>query len=120
MLAKHISKCREFVAGDGCHLREVLLPPRDRTGEKFSLAHARIKPGGRSAKHKLKSSETYVVLEGKGVAHVGGRRAAVKKGSVVFVPRNTVQWVENKGKKSLVFLCIVSPAWKKEDETVLE
>ena len=63
MLVKKVDECNGFLAGDGCHLREVLLPPRDLTNENFSIAHARIRPGKKTARHELKSSETYVFLE---------------------------------------------------------
>ena len=35
-------------------------------------------------------------------------------------PPNSTQSIENIGAKELRFLCIVEPAWKAEDEDILE
>jgi len=33
-------------------------------------------------------------------------------------PANSSQYIENTGNEDLVFLCIVNPAWRREDETI--
>lgn len=39
---------------------------------------------------------------------------------IVYVPPSAEQWVENCGDGTMEFLCLVDPAWKPEDEEVLE
>ena len=44
----------------------------------------------------------------------------LKKNDSVYVPASSKQNIENVGKADLRFLCIVDPAWKSEDEVILE
>jgi mannose-6-phosphate isomerase-like protein (cupin superfamily) len=45
---------------------------------------------------------------------------AVETGSVVYVPPGGKQSLENSGPTAIEFLCLVDPAWRPEDEEVLE
>ena len=45
---------------------------------------------------------------------------SVKKDDSVYVPPMSEQFMENTGPSDLKFLCIVDPAWKAEDEKILE
>ena len=120
MIIKDLERCEEFIAGDNTILRELLHGKRERLKIHYSLAHAALKPGERSLLHKLKeSSEIYYVLEGKGVMHIDEESEEVKKDQVIYIPPNSKQYIENKGKADLRFLCIVDPAWKSEDEVIL-
>jgi len=119
MLIRNIKDCREITAGDGSALRELLHPDRGPFPFGYSLARAVVKPGHRTKPHRLKSTEVYYVLEGRGVMHVGGEAAEVAAGQAVFVPALLAQSIENTGPGDLVFLCIVDPAWKAEDEEVV-
>ena len=44
----------------------------------------------------------------------------LEKDDSVYVPPNSKQFIENIGSNNLRFLCIVEPAWKADDETILE
>jgi mannose-6-phosphate isomerase-like protein (cupin superfamily) len=85
----------------------------------YSLAHAKVLVGKTSTKHKLKSSEVYFILKGKGIMFIGKEEKEVEKGDVIYIPPNAIQWIKNTGKEDLEILCLVEPAWKKEDEEVL-
>jgi len=39
---------------------------------------------------------------------------------VIYIPPNSVQRIKNIGPNDLIFLCIVDPAWKPEDEELVE
>ena len=52
--------------------------------------------------------------------HVGRESALVKKGTVVAVPLDAEQWLENTGSRTLEFLCIVDPAWTPACERILK
>jgi len=52
--------------------------------------------------------------------HIGQESQEVGAGCVVYIPPEAVQFIENIGKKDLKFLCIVEPAWREEDEEILE
>ena len=43
----------------------------------------------------------------------------VYAGQAIYIPPNAKQRIKNTGKSDLKFLCIVDPAWKKEDEDIL-
>lgn len=120
MLIRKLSQCAEIVAGDGTRLRELLHPDRDYPfSGRYSLAHARLSAGVSSEPHRLKSSEVYYILDGRGEMHIDDDRAEVSAGDVVEIPPGGVQWIRNAGTGELVFLCLVDPAWREEDEEVL-
>ncbi|MCX9083313.1 MAG: cupin domain-containing protein [Candidatus Methanoperedens sp.] len=79
-----------------------------------------LQPAGQtSIAHKLKTSEVYYILEGEGVMHIDGEIMRVHNGHAIYIPPNSKQFFQNTGQKDLVFLCIVDPAWKKEDELII-
>jgi mannose-6-phosphate isomerase-like protein (cupin superfamily) len=120
MLIRHLKDCQEFIAGDACHLRELLNAKTDKRAYRYSLAHAIVKSGTKTKPHSLKTSEVYYILEGKGRMHVDNDAAEVVPGAVIDIPPESIQWIENTGKADLVFLCIVDPAWCSEDERIIK
>ena len=44
----------------------------------------------------------------------------VGPGCAVYIPPGAVQSIENTGAGDLIFLCIVDPAWRPEDEEILD
>lgn len=120
VLVTNVKKCREFLAGDHTLLRELLHPARSSAEIDYSLAYGQVEGGRRSKRHRLASSEVYYFISGEGRFVIEEQAAAVEAGSVVYVPPGATQWVENTGSTALEFLCLVNPAWKVEDEEVLE
>jgi mannose-6-phosphate isomerase-like protein (cupin superfamily) len=120
MLVLHLNDCTEFVAGDNTILREILHPNKQSVQLRYSLAHAVVKPGEVSLPHRLATSEVYYILEGKGMMHIDGEQAEVGPGQAVYIPSHSVQFIRNTGEADLKFLCIVDPAWRAEDEEVLD
>lgn len=120
MFIARLNDCPEFLAGDHTVLRELLHPAKASATVGYSLAHGTLKPKTRSKRHRLASSEVYYFLAGEGRFWIGDESATVTPGTVVYVPPNGVQWVENTGSAMLEFLCLVDPAWKPKDEAVLE
>jgi mannose-6-phosphate isomerase-like protein (cupin superfamily) len=120
MLRKDLKGCKEIIAGDNSIIRELLNPLKDDIITSYSLAHAKVKPGEITYAHKLKSSEVYYLLEGEGEMYIDSEKEKVLAGQVIYIPPNSVQRIKNTGMKDLVFLCIVDPAWKPEDEEVVE
>ena len=120
-----LQNCKEFLAGDKTVLRELLHP--DHVEEcpgiplqlRYSLAHATVKPGQTSTSHMLKTSEVYYILEGKGLMFIDNESKEVISGQAIYIPPNSKQHIKNTGNSDLKFLCIVDPAWRKEDEIVL-
>jgi mannose-6-phosphate isomerase-like protein (cupin superfamily) len=119
MHVKKLNNCEEFVAGDDTILREILHPDKEDLHLRYSLAHAVVKTGKRSYKHKLQTSEVYYILEGSGLMHIGDESQEVAPGDTVYIPPGSAQYIENKGSADLKFICIVDPAWRKRDEEVL-
>ena len=120
LLLRNLSECKEFFAGDGTALKSILHPAHDNVELGYCIAEARLKHGKSSLWHRLKTTELYFILEGAGLMEIENEKARVKKGTTIFIPANSRQRIQNTGKKDLVFLCIVSPAWKKELEEILE
>ena len=120
MIVRRLSECDEFLAGDHTTLRELLHPSRAPLRLGYSLAYGRLEPGRSSKRHRLASSEVYYFLGGRGTFHTNEERTVVERGTTVYVPPSVVQWVENSEREPLEFLCLVDPAWKREDEEVLE
>lgn len=116
---KHLTDCAEFLAGDNSILREFLHPAKAPLALRYSLAHAAVKPGVKTTPHRLKTSEVYYILRGQGRMHIGTEVSAVGADDTVYIPPQSVQFIENTGAEDLVFLCIVDPAWRPEDEEIL-
>lgn len=114
-----LGNCEEFIAGDNTLLREMLHPDKADLEIRYSLAHATVKPGNTSQKHILKTSEVYYILEGEGEMFIDDEKQNVKPGDTVYIPPGAVQCIRNTGNSDLIFLCIVDPAWKKNNETIL-
>ena len=70
MFIRKLKDCEEFIAGDNCTLREILHPDKENLALRYSLAHAIVKPGDTTWRHRLKTSEVYYILEGEGVMHI--------------------------------------------------
>src|SRR4051794_3407334 len=119
MIISRLSDHPVFVAGDGTHLREILHPEQLGADIPYSIAHASVKPGETSQPHTLRGSEVYYILSGVGIIYVNGEQAEVGANIAIYVPPGATQYVRNTGADELVFLCIVQPAWRAEDEEVL-
>lgn len=119
MFIKDLKNCEEFIAGDHTILRELLHPNKADLNLRYSLAHAVLKPGRTSQPHKLKTSEVYYILEGKGTMYIDDENATVHSSQTIYIPPNSKQYIKNTGNNDLKFLCIVDPAWRVEDEEVL-
>ena len=118
MLIQSLMNCQEFTAGDGTLLRELLHPDKQPINLRYSLAHAVVPSGQTSAPHSLTTSEVYYILSGEGEMHIDDETQRVQPGDAVYIPPNAKQFIDNCGQVPLVFICIVDPAWRKEDETV--
>jgi len=119
MWIRDLKNCPEFLSGDRAALRELLHGEKDRLALSYSLAHAVVRPGRQTLPHRLKTSEVYYILEGRGRMTVDAESADVSAGQAVYIPPGALQFIANPGPDNLAFLCIVDPAWRPEDEEVL-
>ena len=120
MFLKRLKDCREFTAGDGSILRELLHPEKADLQIRYSLAYAKIATGQKTRPHKLEASEVYYIIAGCGLMHVNEESLEVSPECAVYIPPCTRQYIENTGNSDLKFLCIVDPAWREEDEEVFD
>jgi mannose-6-phosphate isomerase-like protein (cupin superfamily) len=120
MFLKRLKDCREFTAGDGSILRELLHPEKADLQIRYSLAHAKVAAGQETFPHKLKASEVYYITAGYGLMHIDEESLEVGPESAIYIPPGARQYIENTGKSDLEFLCIVDPAWREEDEEIFE
>lgn len=118
MYIKDLKNCEEFTAGDNSILRELLHPDKASLDLRYSLAHAVVKPGQTTAPHRIRNSEVYYILEGEGIMTIDGETEKVHPGQAIYIPPRGRQFIYNCGNTNLIFLCIVDPAWRKEDEEV--
>ncbi len=120
MIIKDVDKIEEFVAGDGTWIKELLSPKNDPVFTSYSIALAKIDPGRKSIPHKLQfSSEVYIIIKGIGIIHIEEEAREVKPGNIIYIPKRSLQFIENSGMEELIFYCIVDPPWKQEDEVVI-
>ncbi len=120
MLKTSLSECKEFLAGDHTVLRELLHPAKQSIALGYSLAHGTLAPGAQSKWHVLASSEVYYFIAGQGRFMIDDQVFSVEAGTTLYVPPGGKQSLENTGTTDIEFLCVVDPAWKPEDEEVLE
>ena len=119
MFIRELKDCEEFIAGDKSILREMLHPDKANLRIRYSLAHAIVKPGQTTLKHRLKTSEVYHILEGEGVMHIDTESRHVRPGSTVYIPPQALQFIHNPGSTDLVFFVSWIQVWRKEDEEVI-
>lgn len=119
MFVKNLKDCEEFIAGDNTILRELLHPDKADLNLRYSLAHAIVKSGDTSQPHRLKTSEVYYILQGQGVMYIDDEQRNVGVGDAIYIPPMAKQYIHNNGGDDLVFICIVDPAWRVEDEEIL-
>jgi mannose-6-phosphate isomerase-like protein (cupin superfamily) len=108
--------CRQFIANDGCEIRELLHPKNDPIVLGFSLASAEVAVGSATYRHRLAQAEVYYIVSGFGEMHVGEELETVQAGDAVFIPANETQWIKNVGSDVLKFIAIVAPPWCCEDD----
>ncbi|MBH0202448.1 MAG: cupin domain-containing protein [Nitrospira sp.] len=110
----------EFLAGDETRLREIFHPAKHQLKLNYSLAHGTLPPGQRSKRHVLASSEVYYFISGRGRFTMDDHATLIEPGTTIYVPPGGEQFVENTGETDIEFLCLVDPAWRMEDEAILE
>jgi mannose-6-phosphate isomerase-like protein (cupin superfamily) len=119
MFVRSLADCEEFVAGDDSLLCELLHPDKAEIDIRYSLAHARLPAGEVTKRHRLATSEVYYVIEGTGKMTIDDESREVSPGCALYIPPGAIQSIENTGTGDLIFLCIVDPAWRPEDEEIL-
>jgi mannose-6-phosphate isomerase-like protein (cupin superfamily) len=119
VLVRSILDCPEFLAGDSTRLRELLHPDKAPLALRYSLAHATLRPGETSLRHRLTVSEVYYIIEGEGDMHIEEETRRVRPGDAVYIPPHALQCITAIGPGELRFICIVDPAWRPELEAVL-
>ncbi len=119
MLVIDLNDCDEFIAGDGSFLHQLLHPDTAQVSCRYSLCHARVRPGQTTRSHRLRTREVYYILGGEGLISIDGESQAVRTGQAIYIPPHSIQSIQNTGDSDLTFLCIVDPAWRAEDEEVL-
>jgi mannose-6-phosphate isomerase-like protein (cupin superfamily) len=78
-----------------------------------------IKKEVRIHKH-ITHSEHVVVLEGKGQMTLGSQGFSIKKGDVIFIPKNTLHSVVSMGEQPLKVLSIQSPKFDGKDRVFID
>lgn len=119
VVIKDLAGCEEIIAGDKTILHEMLHPDKADLKIRYSLAHALVQPGQTTLPHSLTTSEVYYILEGQGIMHIDDESSPVAAGQAVYIPPCAAQHIKNTGSGDLKFLCIVDPAWRKEDEEIV-
>jgi mannose-6-phosphate isomerase-like protein (cupin superfamily) len=118
-MIKRLLDSEEFIAGDGTQLRELLHPDKAVLALGYSLAHAKLAPHTTSLLHRLKTSEVYYILAGRGLMEIDGQTSEVGIGDTIYIVPSSTQRITCLGPDNLEFLCIVDPAWRSEDEEIL-
>ena len=120
MSSRKNSEIDSIDGNEGTKIKQFFHPHNTLNGINYSLAQFTLEVGKKSKLHKMKSSEIYYILEGKGNLKIDDETFVLEKNDSAFVPPNSSQFIENTGNVDLKFLCIVEPAWKIDDETLLE
>lgn len=119
MFIKKFGDCKEFVAGDNTVLRETISGLNDKVDCRYSLAVAKLAPGKASLRHALKTNEVYYIVKGKGLMSIDDEMQPVGERDTIYIPPHSVQYIQNTGETELEFICIVDPAWRIEDEIII-
>ncbi|RMW39375.1 MAG: cupin domain-containing protein [Nitrosopumilus sp.] len=114
------SEIESIQGNEGTSIKQFFHPHNTLEGIGYSLAQFTLEPGKKSKLHKMKSSEIYYILEGEANLRIGDEVIELEKDDSAYVPPNAKQNIKNVGNENLRFLCIVEPAWKADDEIMLE
>ena len=120
MLLRKNSEIRSIQGDEGTKIKQYFNPHNTLNGINYSIAQFTLKSGKKSKLHKMSSSEIYYILEGRGDLKVNNDTFQLEKDDSVYIPPNPKQIIENTGSINLRFLCIVEPAWKADNEILLE
>ncbi|QDI89536.1 cupin domain-containing protein [Candidatus Nitrosopumilus sp. SW] len=120
MSLRRNSEIESIQGNEGTSIKQFFHPHNTLEGIGYSLAQFTLEPGKKSKLHQIKSSEIYYILEGKAILRADNEDMELEKDDSAYIPPNTKQNIENVGEGNLRFLCIVEPAWKAKDETILE
>ncbi len=114
------SEIKSVQGDEGTKIKQYFHPHNTLNGINYSIAQFTLEPGKKSKLHKIKSSEIYYILEGDAILKIDEDTHHLGKDDSAYVPSNSKQFIENTGSINLRFLCIVEPAWKADDEILLE
>ena len=114
------SEIKSIQGSEGTIIKQYFHPHNTLNGINYSVAQFTLEYGKKSKLHKISSSEIYYVLNGSGSLKINDEIYKLEKDDSVYVPPNSKQFIENIGTDDLRFLCIVEPAWKADDEILLE
>ncbi|QUC65190.1 cupin domain-containing protein [Nitrosopumilus sp. K4] len=114
------SEIQPIKGSEGTTVKQFFHPHNTQNGINYSIAQFSLESGRKTLKHKLKSSEIYYILEGHAKIEINLESFELRKDDSAYVPPEAEQQIENLGDEVLKFLCIVEPAWKVEDEIILE
>ena len=120
MSVRKNSEIKSIQGDEGTKIKQYFHPHNTLNGINYSIAQFTLEPGKKSKLHKMSSSEIYYILEGSGDLKIDEDTHHIEKDDSAYVPPNSKQFIENTGTINLKFLCIVEPAWKVEDEILLE
>lgn len=120
MSVRKNSEIETIPGNEGTKIKQYFHPHNTLNGISYSLAQFTLETGKKSLLHKIKSSEIYYILEGNAVLRINDETHQLKKDDSMYVPPMSEHCIENTGSVNLRFLCIVEPAWKPEDEIILE
>lgn len=120
MSVRKDSEIESIHGAEGTKIKQYFHPHNTLNGINYSLAQFTLEPGKKSLLHQIKSSEIYYILEGEAILKINEESHMLKKDDSCYVPPMSKQCIENSSSANLRFLCIVEPAWKPEDEIILE
>lgn len=121
MFTVDLKSLSKVVAPDSTIIRELLNPRRPDVNIKYSLAHGTILKENKTIRHRLRSSsEAYFILAGTARFSVNEDVMEVGPGTLVYVPPDAAQYVENTGDSDLQYLVICDPAWAPSDVEILD
>ena len=120
MSLRKSSEIKSIQGDEGTKIKQYFHPHNTLNGINYSIAQFTLEPRKKSKLHKISSSEIYYILEGSGNLMINDDIHHLQKDDSAYVPPNSKQFMENTGSINLRFLCIVEPAWKADDEILLE
>ena len=109
-----------FRAQDMAMVRD-LASPGNSAVKNLSLAEVVIQPGASVLEHyHRESEELFHILDGEGRMSVGDETCRVGQGDTVVVSSGTKHAVQNVGDRDLVMLVACAPAYRDDDQFLIE
>ena len=92
-------------------LSHILLQQGDVPDTQLSVTWVEVESGASQKPHKHPPEQSYIIIQGQGRMNVGDESCMVQKGDIIYIPSNSLHFIENVGEETLTYISASTPAY---------